>query len=143
MKHGSSNRRQRGRSGSNRRGGQGGGNNRSRVFDSNGPEVRIRGTAHQVVEKYEALAKDAASAGDRVLAESYLQHAEHYVRIIASWDDDVPMQQDSVAREESKPAEVTGNKAELSEDDDLSLPTSILGDVPKVEAVEKSEPVTA
>lgn len=142
MKHGSSNRRQRGRGGSNRRGGQGGGNNRSRVFDSNGPEVRIRGTAHQVVEKYEALAKDAASAGDRVLAESYLQHAEHYVRIIASWDDDMPVQQDSVARGESKPAEVTGNKAKSSEDD-LSLPTSILGEVPKVEAAEKSEPVTA
>ena len=56
---------------------------------SNGPEVRIRGTAHQVVEKYLALAKDSASMGDRILSESYLQHAEHYQRIINSWDEGV------------------------------------------------------
>lgn len=55
------------------------------VFDSNGPDVRIRGTAYQVHEKYMALAKDAGSAGDRILAENYLQHAEHYQRLINSW----------------------------------------------------------
>jgi len=55
---------------------------RMQVFDSNGPDVRIRGTAWQVHEKYLALAKDAASSGDQVMAESYLQHAEHYQRII-------------------------------------------------------------
>ena len=66
----------------------GGGGNRGRVnprvqtFDSNGPDVRIRGNAYQINEKYIGLAKDAASAGDRVLAESYLQHAEHYQRMI-------------------------------------------------------------
>lgn len=73
----------------NNRGGQqprrGGGSNRMQVFDSNGPDVRIRGTAWQVHEKYMALAKDAGSAGDRILAENYLQHAEHYQRIINSW----------------------------------------------------------
>jgi hypothetical protein len=57
-------------------------NPRIQNFDSNGPEVRIRGTAYQINEKYVALARDAASAGDRVLAESYLQHAEHYQRFI-------------------------------------------------------------
>ncbi|MES2729419.1 MAG: DUF4167 domain-containing protein [Pseudomonadota bacterium] len=57
-------------------------NNKNRVFDSNGPDVRIRGTAYQITEKYAALAKDAAASGDRVLSESYLQHAEHYQRII-------------------------------------------------------------
>lgn len=57
-------------------------NIRSKVFDSNGPDVRIRGTAFQIVEKYQALAKDAAASGDRVLSESYLQHAEHYQRMI-------------------------------------------------------------
>lgn len=66
----------------------GGGQNRGRAnprvttFDSNGPDVRIRGNAYQINEKYLALAKDAASAGDRILAESYLQHAEHYQRMI-------------------------------------------------------------
>lgn len=57
-------------------------NPRVQTFDSNGPEVRIRGNAAQINEKYLALAKDAASAGDRILAESYLQHAEHYQRLI-------------------------------------------------------------
>lgn len=57
-------------------------NPRVQTFDSNGPDVRIRGTAYQINEKYVTLARDAASAGDRVLAESYLQHAEHYQRFI-------------------------------------------------------------
>ncbi len=50
-------------------------------FDSNGPDVRVRGNAMQVHEKYLTLARDAGSAGDRVKAESYFQHAEHYFRI--------------------------------------------------------------
>jgi hypothetical protein len=57
-------------------------NPRVQTFDSNGPDVRIRGNAYQINEKYVALARDAASAGDRVLAESYLQHAEYYQRFI-------------------------------------------------------------
>ncbi|MEZ0223249.1 MAG: DUF4167 domain-containing protein [Alphaproteobacteria bacterium] len=57
-------------------------NPRVTTFDSNGPEVRIRGNCYQINEKYVTLARDAASAGDRILAESYLQHAEHYQRMI-------------------------------------------------------------
>ncbi|NWG70006.1 MAG: DUF4167 domain-containing protein [Parvularculaceae bacterium] len=63
-------------------GGGGGGMNINRALDSNGPDVRIRGTANQIYEKYQALARDAASSGDRVKAENYLQHAEHYYRLI-------------------------------------------------------------
>lgn len=54
---------------------------RHQTFDSNGPDVRVRGNAWQVYEKYQSLARDAASAGDRVMAENYQQHAEHYYRI--------------------------------------------------------------
>ena len=95
MRHNQNGRRYRGRSNG---GGQNnhhhnnhhnGGNNGQRrinprvhTFDSNGPDVRIRGNAYQITEKYQALAKDAAAAGDRVLAVSYLQHAEHYQRMI-------------------------------------------------------------
>jgi hypothetical protein len=121
MRHGTSGRRQR-----NRGNGGSGGNrpnqNRMQVFDSNGPDVRIRGTAHQVTEKYLILAKDAASAGDRILAESYLQHAEHYQRVINSWDEGMQErrpQGELVQSEGQKP--VSG--------DDLSLPASILGSV--------------
>lgn len=118
MKHNNSNRRSRGRGGNSRRGG---GNNRAKVFDSNGPDVRIRGTAHQISEKYEVLAKDARACGDYVLAESYLQHAEHYQRVIISWNEQ---------SERNKPAQkqqAISNNSKDSDKDDLSLPNSILG----------------
>ena len=57
---------------------------RSQTFESNGPEVKVRGNAQQVVEKYLALARDANSAGDRITAESYFQHAEHYYRVMTA-----------------------------------------------------------
>jgi hypothetical protein len=54
----------------------------NRSFDSAGPDIKIRGTAANVYEKYLQLARDAGSAGDRVMQENYLQHAEHYYRIL-------------------------------------------------------------
>lgn len=62
-----------------------GNNPLSRSFESNGPEVKVRGTPAHVAEKYMSLARDAQSAGDPVLAENYLQHAEHYNRIILAY----------------------------------------------------------
>jgi hypothetical protein len=76
--------RQRGRSRNG--GGNSGGkpqHNTNRAFDSNGPEgVKVRGAAQTVYEKYQQLARDAHTAGDRVLAENHLQHAEHYFRVM-------------------------------------------------------------
>jgi hypothetical protein len=56
----------------------------TRVFESNGPDIKIRGTASHVAEKYVQLARDARSSGDPVAAENYYQHAEHYFRLIAA-----------------------------------------------------------
>ncbi len=56
--------------------------NRNHVFDSSGPDLRIRGTSQQLFEKYLQLGRDATSSADRVMAESYFQHAEHYFRIL-------------------------------------------------------------
>ena len=56
--------------------------NRNHVFDSSGPDVRVRGTAQQLFEKYLQLGRDATGVGDRVMAEGYFQHAEHYFRIL-------------------------------------------------------------
>ncbi len=56
----------------------------TRVFKSNGPDIKIRGTASHVAEKYVQLARDARSSGDPVAAENYYQHAEHYFRLIAA-----------------------------------------------------------
>ncbi|MDR7145523.1 DUF4167 domain-containing protein [Rhizobium sp. BE258] len=93
MRPGQQNKRGRGR-GSNNNGGGGsnnnnnfnrkGGNPLTRTYDSSGPDVKVRGTAQNIAEKYAQLARDAQSSGDRVMAENYLQHAEHYNRIIAS-----------------------------------------------------------
>lgn len=91
MRQGPNSRRSRGRGGNNNNAGNNNNNNQNRrqngpmrhqTFDSNGPDVRIRGTAFQIYEKYQALARDAQSSGDRVAAENYMQHAEHYYRII-------------------------------------------------------------
>ncbi|MCF4099508.1 DUF4167 domain-containing protein [Maritalea sp. P4.10X] len=54
----------------------------SRNYESNGPDVKVRGNASHVAEKYVQLARDAQASGDSVMAENYLQHAEHYFRII-------------------------------------------------------------
>jgi hypothetical protein len=56
----------------------------TRVYESNGPDVKIRGTANHIAEKYLQLARDAQSSGDPVSAENYFQHAEHYFRLIAA-----------------------------------------------------------
>ena len=87
--------RMRGRSGGGSGGGGGGGGNNNnnhrksqnpltRVYESNGPDVKIRGTASHIAEKYMQLARDAQSSGDPVAAENYFQHAEHYFRLIAT-----------------------------------------------------------
>ncbi len=76
MRQGQQNRRGRGRS--NRKGQS----PLTRSFESTGPEVKIRGTPSHIAEKYMSLARDATTSGDPVLAENYLQHAEHYNRII-------------------------------------------------------------
>lgn len=76
MRQGQQNRRGRGR------GGRKPQNPLARNFESNGPDVKIRGTAAHIAEKYMSLARDALASGDLVAAESYLQHAEHYNRII-------------------------------------------------------------
>jgi hypothetical protein len=61
---------------------------RNHTFDSNGPDIRIRGNAHQVHEKYMNLARDASTNGEVVLAEGYFQHAEHYFRILSTFTDE-------------------------------------------------------
>lgn len=86
--------------------------NRNQTYDSNGPDVRIRGNASQVYEKYLNLARDAAASGDRVLAESYYQHGEHYYRILAAF-------QDSQGGENRGQA-VPGGSRDWDQDDDDS-----------------------
>lgn len=71
----------------------------TRVYESNGPEVKIRGTASHVAEKYLQLARDAQGSGDPVGAENYYQHAEHYFRIIAAANEQFRQSQPSYRNE--------------------------------------------
>jgi hypothetical protein len=91
VRQGQQNRRGRGRNNNNRKGHHH--NPLSRSFESNGPDVKIRGTPAHIAEKYISLARDAQSTGDPVLAENYLQHAEHYSRIIMAYRDQFNQQQ--------------------------------------------------
>jgi hypothetical protein len=92
MRNGQNNNNKRMRNNNNRNNGGGNNNNNNRrgqnpmtrVFESNGPDIKIRGTASHVAEKYVQLARDARSSGDPVAAENYYQHAEHYFRLIAA-----------------------------------------------------------
>lgn len=90
----------------------GGGRNSS--YDSSGPGMKIRGTASQVLEKYLNLAKEALTSGDRVTAENFFQHAEHYHRIVS-------------ADNESKPAQPNGGGSEQDSADPSQAPQPNVG----------------
>jgi len=105
-----------GHSGGNGGGGGGGSFNPNRSYDSNGPEVKIRGTASHIYEKYLQLARDSNSMGDRVMAENYLQHAEHYFRIMAAAQAQQAQWQAQQAANQPKPvANGTGEQPVLQQ----------------------------
>lgn len=101
MRQGQQNKRPRGR---NRKGP----NPLARSYESNGPDVKIRGTALHIAEKYVMLARDAQTSGDRVAAESYLQHAEHYYRIVAAAQAQMPQPQAMFRADEDDDGEEEG-----------------------------------
>lgn len=116
MRPGQKNNRGRGRNNNNRKPS----NPLSRSYDSTGPDVKVRGNAQTVAEKYMTLARDAQSSGDRVMAENYLQHAEHYNRIVAQGQAQIQerQQRDEAAREqqEREQQEKAAEAAENAED---------------------------
>ncbi|MGA9488265.1 MAG: DUF4167 domain-containing protein, partial [Methylocella sp.] len=103
------NKRMRGRPNNNRKGP----NPLTRSYESSGPDVKIRGTAHHISEKYLQLARDAQTSGDPVMAESYLQHAEHYFRLIAAAQ---LAQQQGPGAYPRQPGEVLAEEAEDDSD---------------------------
>ena len=94
---------------SNRRNNNNSGNVVNRVFDSVGPEGRVRGTPQQIIEKYRSLAQDALLGDDRVAAESFQQHAEHYSRILQVAQSQIAEQQ---AKQQAQQAERQAEQAQ-------------------------------
>lgn len=106
-------------------GGGGGGQSRTHTFDSNGPDGRVRGNARQVYEKYLTLGRDATSAGDRIAAEAYFQHAEHYFRILNDSTDPQP----AGRRQEERPAQTQqGNGTEAAEGESAAVSGNLAAD---------------
>jgi hypothetical protein len=141
----------RGRNNNNRKGP----NPLTRNYESNGPDVKIRGSAQQIAEKYASLARDAQSSGDRVMAENYLQHAEHYNRIILAAQAQMPIQHmrdnrdnfDDENDEEREEAENTAESAEAqperrprSHPNDGSGPQPVIEGVPAEVAMHQTQP---
>jgi Domain of unknown function (DUF4167) len=105
-------------------GGGGGGHHHhnplTRVYESNGPDVKIRGTAHHIAEKYLQLARDAQTSGDPVTAENHFQHAEHYSRLIAAAQEQFRQQNPFY---QAPPAPGESSRDESFDDDDAGQVT--------------------
>src|ERR1700756_4817624 len=114
--------RMRGRNNNNHRKSQ---NPLTRVYESNGPDVKIRGTASHIAEKYIQLARDAQSSGDPVAAENYYQHAEHYFRLIAAAQEQFRQNNPQFYRPEADPRDEEGDDGE-----DMPQPFAGPGEAP-------------
>jgi hypothetical protein len=101
-----------------------------RNYESNGPDIKVRGTAQHIAEKYANLARDMSGSGDRVMAENYLQHAEHYFRIVAAAQ---PQPQAQAPTTNNSPAQDDGNSDDAAEDNEVA----------NVEEVVAAEPAQA
>jgi uncharacterized protein DUF4167 len=112
------NKRMRGR---NRKGGHHHQNPLSRMYESNGPDVKIRGSASHVAEKYLQLARDAQSSGDPIAAENYYQHAEHYFRLIAAAQEQFRQSQPYFQQQQQQ-GDMRGNVGDDAFDDDDEQP---------------------
>src|SRR6202049_2842171 len=117
MRNGQNNKRMRNRNNNNNNNSNNNNNRRgqnpmTRVFESNGPDIKIRGTASHVAEKYVQLARDARSSGDPVAAENYYQHAEHYFRLIAAAQEQFRQNQPQPRTENEMPSEDGDDESE-------------------------------
>ena len=102
------------------------GNVINRVFDSAGPEGKVRGTPQQIIEKYQSLAHDSQLSGDRVSAENFQQHSEHYARLLLEAQKEIA--EKSVAQE--SPVEEGGSIKEKTQNDNDE--TKVLSGVPSL-----------
>lgn len=85
------------------------GNSSNRNYESNGPDLKVRGNAQSIFEKYQSLAQDALSSGELITAENYLQHAEHYYRIVQA---NQPVRQEEDASAENGQQPITQDTVE-------------------------------
>jgi hypothetical protein len=100
----------------------------NRVYESAGPEGKVRGTPQQIIDKYQTLARDAQTSGDRVVAENFLQHAEHYQRILLEAMGPRPERRDHLSEQD---------QPDIDDQDDDGDPD---GDSPDMDVAAQPEP---
>src|SRR4051812_2830395 len=128
MRNGQNNKRMRGRNNNNNNHHRKNQNPMSRVFESNGPDVKIRGNPAHIAEKYIQLARDAHTSGDPVSAENYYQHAEHYYRLIAAAQEQFRQNNPQfVPRENDMPAGARDEAYENGDDDNDNMGQQSMG----------------
>jgi hypothetical protein len=130
MRNGQNNKRMRNRNNNNNNNRRGQ-NPMTRVYESNGPDIKIRGTASHIAEKYLQLARDARSSGDPVAAENYYQHAEHYFRLIAAAQEQF---------RQNQPQQQPRQDDLMTEDEDEGESFSSFGQEPGFVPVQQSQP---
>ena len=128
------NKRMRGRNNNNNGGNRRGPNPLTRSYESNGPDVKVRGTAQHIGEKYLQLARDAQTSGDPVAAENYLQHAEHYFRIIAAAQQAQQQAQLGYTRQPGDEIDDGGDDDDVVMPDRFSLPSERMAVPPNGQA---------
>ena len=106
------------------------GNVINRVFDSSGPEGRVRGTPQQIIDKYQSLASDAMLAGDRIAHENFLQHSEHYSRLL------VVAQKELDAKREQQQKQHENRSINNTGKEEQQLDTTAQGEVEISETIE-------
>ncbi len=108
-----------------------GGNVVNRVFDSSGPEGKVRGTPQQIIEKYNQLARDAQLSNDRVAAENFQQHAEHYTRLLSEAQREIDARREEQERiNRERQAERDRERAERQEREAANVPDTASHDAP-------------
>jgi len=109
------------------------GNVINRVFDSSGPEGRVRGTPQQIIDKYQSLASDAMLAGDRIAHENFLQHSEHYSRLL------VVAQKELDAKREQQQKQHENRSINNAGKEEEQLDTTAQGEVEISETIENQK----
>ena len=132
------------------------GNNQNRVFDSSGPEGKVRGTPQQIIDKYNQLARDAQLSNDRVAVENFQQHAEHYTRMLAEAmrEAEVKREQQEALREQQETQNrerqqqrdserVERQERDAARDKERKAEQGVQAAVETVETVETIDPASA
>lgn len=116
-----------------------GGNVINRVFDSSGPEGKVRGTPQQIIDKYQALARDAQLSGDRIAHENFLQHSEHYSRLLGAAQREMNERREAQEAQQAQRQQNQQTQKETKSSGDAAMQNPGAGEQPDLSKVPEQE----